>query len=174
MAGSVATLSNNSIASGSQSVSKAGSERAVQKDVGDLGKALKNNDVELAQSLESSLKSAAPTQNGKTEFSNAVKALDQALKSGDAKAAAEAFDAIQKAQRRITQGPRANVADVDKKLPGVLDLQKQGTVQIQKANVADQSKQVNERAFITRKDIETRSAEDAPKALPGQNIHVTA
>jgi hypothetical protein len=173
MAGSITSVSNNGIAAGNQTVTRAGSERQVHKDVGDLGKALAANDVAAAQSAVASLKNAAPTQNSGTDFKNAVKALDQALKSNDARGAAQAFANLQQAQKRIagdqSRGPAQEVPNRPA-VAGAAD-----TAAIQKAASASHDKQAAEQSFITRQDLAAaRSAQPKPAAAVGGKIDTTA
>jgi ribosomal protein S20 len=158
MAANLTSLSNNGIAAGQQQLPRAGSERQVQKEVGDLGKALESNDVVAAQSVVASLRSAAPNQNGRTDFQNAVKALDQALKANDAKGATEAFAALQQAQPRRPQAAPGREAPA------------QETRQIQQSNQSQQTRQVAERDFLTRQDLAAKAAAGPEQEPPGRGV----
>ncbi|MES2298930.1 MAG: hypothetical protein V4582_17930 [Pseudomonadota bacterium] len=198
MAGTLTSISHNGISAGNQTVAKSGSERQVQKDIGDLGKALHANDVAAAQTAVASLKAAAPTQNARTDFSNAVKALDQALKTGDTKGATQAFADLQQARKQVQQaqikGPAQDVPQrphvaggVD---PGAHGGQQnpastQGpsaappkgggqTQALQRTAQAEQLHKTTERAFITRQDLAAKAASSKPDTGVGTKINTTA
>ena len=178
MAGNLMSLSNNGIPGASQSVSKSGSDTQLRKDVGDLGKALQTGDVRAAQSAVASLKNAAPTQNDRTEFQNAVKALDQSVKAGDLKSAREAFSNFQQVQQKRTQQQlAAHQAPASQESASHQPVrQRQETEQIQKTNQRERARQAAEQSaeqsFITRQDLVAK--ETASKAQLGHNIDTTA
>jgi hypothetical protein len=196
MAGSISTLANNGIAAGNAQVGRSGADRAVRQQVGDLGKALANNDVAAAQTAVASLRSAAPTQNSGTDFSNAVKALDQALKSNNTSGAAEAFANLQRAQRRIQlerQGgpaqdvpnrPRVSGASelIPAKVPAAEAVPARatgaGTARIAKQESVEAQRVSSEKSFITRQDLAAKAAQPTPPqadAKPiGSTINTTA
>ncbi len=196
MAGSISSLANNGIAAGSAPLARSGSDRAVSQQVGDLGKALANNDVAAAQTAVASLRSAAPTQNSGTDFSNAVKALDQALKSNNTSGAAEAFANLQRAQRRVQlerQGGPAQDVPNRPRLGGASELTPARvpaaeavparatgaeTARIAKQDSADAQRVAAEESFITRQDLAAKAAQPAeprPDAKPiGSTINTTA
>ncbi len=196
MAGSISSLANNGIVGGTASVGQSGSDRVLRQQVGDLGKALSNNDVAAAQTAVASLKNAAPTQNSGTDFSNAVKALDQALKSNNTSGAAEAFANLQRAQRRIQlerQGGPAQDVPNRPRLAGASELTPArvpaaeavpsratgaDTARIAKQDSADAQRVAAEQSFITRQDLAAKAAQPAeprPDATPvGSRINTTA
>ncbi len=195
MAGSISTLANNGIAGGSAPPARSGADRALSRQVGDLGKALANNDVAAAQSAVASLKSAAPTQNSGTDFSNAVKALDQALKSNNTSGAAEAFANLQRAQRRLQlerQGGPAQDVPNRPRLGAASELTPArgparaavpdratgaDTARIARQNSAGAQRAASEQAFITRQDLAAKAAQTTPQpeAKPiGSTINTTA
>ncbi len=157
MAGNLVSVSNNGLAAGNQPVGRSGSDRQVQRDVKDLGKALETNDVVAAQTAVASLRSAAPTQNGRIDFQNAVKALDQALKTNDTKGATAAFANLQQTQRRA---------------PG-----RQAPPPIEQTRVRQregdnrQNQQVSKQDFLTRQDLAAQAASNAgPVERPGVGV----
>ena len=172
MAGNLTSLSNNGIAAGKQSVSQSGSERQAQKAIGDLGKALHANDLAAAQTAVASLKAAAPTQNARTDFQNAVKALDQALKSGNVKGATEAFANVQQARKQIQQqqlrGPARDVPQGPNVSGGAdtQQLQKRAQVRVEEAGV--------EKAVLARRDLAAKAANARAEAGIGTKIDTTA
>jgi hypothetical protein len=194
MAGSISSLANNGIAPGNPTPSR--SERLLTQQVGDLGKALSNNDVAAAQTAVASLKNAAPTQNSGTDFSNAVKALDQALKSNNTSGAAEAFANLQRAQRRIQLerqgGPAQDVPNRPRlggaseltpaKLPAQASVPDRATgaatARIAKQDSAETQRVSAEQSFITRQDLAAKAAQAGPPkedAKPiGSTINTTA
>jgi hypothetical protein len=191
MAGSITSLSNNGIAAASQSLSRSGSDRQLSREVGDLGKHLAANDVAAAQSAVASLKNAAPTQNAGTDFSNAVKALDAALKANNTSGAAEAFANLQRAQKRIQQdrltGPAQDVPNrprvsggsdfetVRAASPDTAPDRATGadTARLAKAVQADTRRAGAEQAFITRQDLAAKSAQSAPESTDSKPIGTT-
>lgn len=195
MAGSISTLSNNGIAAGSAPRGVSGSDRALSRQVGDLGKALANNDVAAAQSAVASLRSAAPTQNSGTDFSNAVRALDQALKSNNTSGAAEAFANLQRAQRRLQLerqgGPAQDVPNrprlgaASELIPAKVAAREAvpdratgaDTARIARQNNAGAQRAVSEQAFITRQDLAAKAAQTTPQPEEkpiGSTIDTTA
>ncbi len=173
MAGNLVSLSSNGAGAPPQNVAKSGSERQRQKDVGDLGKALQAGDVSAAQSAVAALKTAAPTQNGRTDFANAVKALDQSVKTGDLKSAREAFANLQQSQQ--TQQKRAQQAPPPAAAPPGTQASRapQQTAQSQRAGQNAQAQQVSEQAFITRQDLAAKGAQAKSGPQLGKNIDIS-
>ncbi len=178
MVGSVTSLSSNGVIAGNISASRTGPSAQVNRQIGDLGKALANNDVAQAQSAVAALRTAAPTQNANTDFSNAVKALDQALKSNNTSGAAEAFANLQRAQKRIQQeriaGPAEDVPGRPRTLGGTINFQTvrsdaltkapgratgEQTARIAKADSANAQHAAAEQAFITRQDLAAKAVQ---------------
>jgi hypothetical protein len=166
MAGSISTVSNTGVSTATQPPAKSGAERQVNREIGDLGKALAANDVAAAQSAVASLKNAAPTQNAGTDFKNAVKALDQALKSNNTQGAAEAFANLQQARKQIQQeqvrGPAQQVPNRPRVAGGV-DPAAAGGAQTRSIQ-ATQSAQTNQA---------TQSAQQVQRAQPAQPQRAT-
>ncbi len=192
MAGSITSLSNNGIATASVSQNRSGSERQLSREVGDLGKHLAANDVAAAQTAVAALKNAAPTQNAGTDFSNAVKALDAALKANNTSGAAEAFANLQRAQKRIQQdrltGPAQDVPNrprvagggvavdtVRAPQPGTAPVRATGaeTAQLAKTSQAAVQRAGAEQAFITRQDLAAKAAQAAPAGQDAKSIGTT-
>lgn len=156
MAGNLASVGNNGIAAGTQPVARSGSDRQVQRDIGDVDKALQSNDVVAAQSAVASLRSAAPPQNGRNDFQNAVKALDQALKANDLKSATAALADVQQSQRRAPARPAPA----------------EQTRQLQESGQAQQAQQAEEQDFLTRQDLLAKAASPAQERGVGRTIDI--
>lgn len=82
-------------------------EREVQKDINAVAKALNADDMPAAKNaasqLQEKLQNIGPPSNGgesgKTQISNAVKALNDTLKTGNVADAKKAFAVVQQAQQ---------------------------------------------------------------------------
>ena len=157
MAGNLASVGNNGIAAGTQPVARSGSDRQVQRDIGDVGKALQSNDVVAAQSAVASLRSAAPPQNARPDFQNAVKALDQALKANDLKGANAALSSVQQAQRRTPARQQAPAEE---------------TRQLQQDGQNQQVRQREQQDFLTRQDLLAKAASPDQEAGKGRTIDI--
>jgi hypothetical protein len=157
MASNLASVGNNGIAAGSQPVARSGSDRQAQRDIGDVGKALQSNDVVAAQSAVASLRSAAPPQNARPDFQNAVKALDQALKANDLKGANAALASVQQAQRRAPARQQAPAEE---------------TRQLQQDGQAQQVRQREQQDFLTRQDLLAKAASPDQEAEKGRHIDI--
>jgi hypothetical protein len=157
MAGNLASIGNNGIAAGTQPVARSGSERQVQRDLGDVGKALQSNDVAAAQSAVASLRTGAAPQNGRTDFQNAVKALDQALKANDLKGATAAFADVQQSQRRAPARQEAPAEE---------------TRQLQQDGQAQQVRQRDQQDFLTRQDLSAQAVSPPRETGLGLNVDI--
>lgn len=154
MAGNLVQVSNNALAAGQQPVGRSGSDRQTQQEITNIGKALQSNDVAAAQSAVASLRSVAPVQAGRTDFENAVKALDQALKAGDTKGATAAFAAVQQNSRRQPTRPAPA----------------EQTQVRQREGASRERNQVSQQDFLTRQDLAAKAASNAgptERPVPG-------
>ena len=163
MAGNIVSVSNG-IVSGTQPVARSGSERPVQKDAGDQGKAQQSNDVAATQSAIVTLKSA-PNENSRTDFQNAVKEPDQASKANDARAA-EASAALQESKQNRGQPPQESTAAAPEP--------SRQTRELQDAAQAAQARQAAESAFLTRQDLAAAAASASKPSSLGKNVDTTA
>ena len=141
-----------------------------------MGKALQSGDVAAAQSAVSSLKNAAPTQNGRADFQNAVKAPDQAAKSGDLKSARESFQGLrQNGPQRASQANQESQGTAptvqQQRTRPVAPTQSQ---QVERTEQSGSDRNTNAPAFITRQDLSANSAQARPGTLTGKNIDTTA
>jgi hypothetical protein len=187
MAGNLASVGNNGIVAGKQAVGRSGSERQAQRDI---GKALASNDIAAAKIAVASFKTEAARQGTRTEFQNAVKALDEALKAGDAKGATTAFSQLQQTQSR--GAPRQNApAEQTRARQQEASARPSPTQQTRvrqqeapaRAAPADQTRvrqqegqtrqvqQSSQQDFITRQDLAAKAARNAgPVEQPGTGV----
>ncbi|MCG2583489.1 hypothetical protein [Massilia sp. TS11] len=192
MAGNLASIAITGASAGNQALTRAGSERKADKAIIDIAKALKESNTVAAQKAVQDLRGAVPTQNAATETSDAVKALDQALKSNDLQKAAEAFANLQQARQRAQGNAARNPASAQPQVGGATVQRRadrpeaSGTsspaprssddtrVKQQAANDAAAA-DAAQKAFLTRQELAAKAADQRKEpSEKGQRINVTA